>query len=273
MSGAATCAIMLARGLGTRMRRDDAGVTLDPAQAAAAGRGLKMMMPDSRGRPFLDHLLSTLADGGVTDVCLVVAPDHSAIHDHFTTHPPTRLKLHFAVQAEPLGTANAVVAAESWLAGRDALVLNADNLYPVAAIRALVTLGEPGLVAFDPVTLVSEGNIDAARIAAFAIVALHPDGTLARIIEKPDAATLQAAGPSPWVSMNLWRFDTALVDACHAVPKSARGEFEIPDAIALAMARGSSVRAVLHRGGVLDLSSRGDVAAMAERLAHLDPRP
>lgn len=273
MSAPATGAIVLARGLGTRMRREAAGITSDPAQSAAATRGLKLMIPDARGRPFLAHLLSSLADGGVTHVCLVVAPDHETILQYFEQHPPVRLQIDFAVQLEPLGTANAVLAAESWMAGRDALVLNADNLYPVEAIRALVSLGEPGLVAFDSAILIADGNIDATRIAAFAILELHRDGTLARIIEKPDAAALAAAGPSPWVSMNLWRIDARVFAACRAVAKSARGEFELPEAITLAISQGISFRAVTIRAGVLDLSARGDIAAVAERLALLEPEP
>ena len=273
MSGLATSAIILARGLGTRMRREAADVLVDPAQAAAAARGLKMMIPDARGRPFLAHLLSSLADGGITDVCLVVAPDHDAILEYFSRHPTLRLRLHYAVQDEPLGTANAVLAAEDWVAGQDVLVLNADNLYPVGAIRALVALGGPGLIAFDPVALVAESNIAASRIASFAILELHRDGSLARIIEKPDAATLAAAGPTPWVSMNLWRFDSAILAACRDVPRSARGEFELPEAVSLAIARGTKLQAVTIRAGVFDLSARGDIQTVTNHLATLEPTP
>ncbi|MEO5798336.1 MAG: sugar phosphate nucleotidyltransferase [Gemmatimonadales bacterium] len=271
MSRPATSAIVLARGLGTRMRREAVGVEIDPAQAAAADRGLKMMIPDARGRPFLVHLLSSLADAGVTEVCLVVAPDHNILLDYFAQHPAHRLRIHFAVQAEPLGTANAVLAAESWRAGRDALVLNADNLYPIEAIEALVTLDGPGLVAFDFSALVREGNVEAGRIASFAILEIRPDGTLARIVEKPDPATLAAAGPAPWVSMNLWRLDSATVAACRDVPKSARGEYELPEAIALAITRGAVLQTVRVHAGVLDLSARGDIASVAARLATLEP--
>lgn len=273
MTGNADRAIILARGLGTRMRREAADALIDPAQAEAAARGLKMMIPDARGRPFLAHLLSSLADGGITDVCLVVAPDHEVVLEYFTRHPPLRMCLHYAVQDEPLGTANAVLAAEEWAAGQDVLVLNADNLYPVAAIRALVTLGGPGLIAFDPVTLVAESNIAASRIASFAILELRRDGSLSRIIEKPDAATLAAAGPTPWVSMNLWRFDSTIIAACRDVPRSARGEFEIPDAISLAIARGTRLQAVTIHAGVFDLSARGDIQAVVNHLATLEPTP
>jgi len=273
MSGLATGAIILARGLGTRMRREAVDVTVDPAQAAAASRGLKMMIPDARGRPFLAHLLSALADGGITDVCLVVAPDHDVILHYFLQHPPTRVQLQYIVQAEPLGTANALLAAETWAAGRDVLVLNADNLYPVAAIRALVSLGSPGLVAFDPVALAADGNIDASRIASFAILEIARDGSLVRIVEKPDAATLAAAGPTPWVSMNLWRFSPSIMAACRDVSPSVRGEVELPDAVALAISRGMILRAVTMHAGVLDLSARGDISDVAKRLAALEPTP
>ncbi len=259
----ATAAVILARGLGSRMRRPAGGVALDPRQSAAAVAGLKGMIPDDAGRPFLDHVLSSLADAGVTEVCLVVAPDHTVLRDHYAAHPPTRVHLGWAIQTEPRGTADALLAAEAWVAGREALVLNADNLYPVEAIRALVTLGEPGLIAFDPETLVSAGNIEPARIAAFAILTLRPDGTLADILEKPDAAVLAAIHTTRWVSMNLWRIDEAVFVACRDVAPSPRGELELPQAIMLAIARGERFRAVIMRAPVLDLSRQDDIPGVA----------
>jgi glucose-1-phosphate thymidylyltransferase len=273
MTGIATTAVVLAGGLGSRMRRDDAGAALDAAQHAAAARGLKAMIPDARGRPFLDHILSSLADAGIGEVCLVVPPHHDEIREWYRAHPTTRVQLAFVVQETPLGTANALLAAESWLAGRDFITLNADNLYPVEAISALVTLGTPGLVAFDPITLVGRSNIEVERIAAFAILDLDADGRLARIIEKPTEAERAAAGEQPWVSMNIWRLDATIFAACRDVPASTRGEFELPQAVQLAITRGATFRAVPMSAGVLDLSRRGDVAAVAERLAALDSTP
>jgi glucose-1-phosphate thymidylyltransferase len=266
----ATGAVILARGLGSRMRRVAEGVALDPGQAAAAAAGLKGLIPDAAGRPFLDHVLSSLADGGITDVCLVVAPDHGALLAHYTAHPPQRVRLAWAVQPEPRGTADALLAAESWAAGREVLVLNADNLYPVAAVRALVTLGGPGLVAFDPEALVRDGNIEPARIAAFAILALRPDGTLAEIIEKPDAEALASAradGRTAWVSMNLWRVSADIFDACRDVSPSPRGELELPQAVMLAVQRGYQLHAITISAPVLDLSRQDDIAAVATALA------
>ncbi len=271
MTNIATRAVILARGLGRRMQRVDEGdAALDAAQAAAATRGAKAMMPDARGRPFLDHVLSALADGGITDVCVVIGPGDSAIRDHYAAQPLRRVVLAYAVQHEPTGTADALLAAELWTATQDFLTLNADNLYPVAAVRALATLGGPGLVAFDSATLVRDSNIEPERIAAFAVVRIRADGTLADITEKPSADALRVAKGASWVSMNLWRFDQAIFAACRDVSVSARGERELPEAVALAVRRGDAYRVITMHAGVLDLSRRGDVAEVARRLGRRD---
>lgn len=272
MSVPAVRAVVLAGGRGSRMQRPDPGAPLDAAQAAAAGGGIKGMIPDARGRPLLDHILSGLADAGVTDVCLVVGPGAGAIRDHYAAHPPRRVRLAWALQPEPLGTANAVLAAEAWTASEAFLVLNADNLYPAAALGALVALGAPGLVAFEADGLGTDGNIPPERIAAFAVLTLAADGTLATIEEKPQTPPLDAASP-PLVSMNLWKFDRRIFAACRDVPRSARGEFELPTAVGLAVTRGVPFQAVRLRAGVLDLSHRRDVAEVAERLARVEIAP
>lgn len=266
MTREVTVAVVLARGLGSRMRRSDA-TGLSETQQHVAAAGLKAMIPDAAGRPFLDHVLTSLADAGIREVILVVAPDHAMIADHYATHPTARVGLHYAVQAEPRGTADAVLAAEATLDGRDFLVLNADNLYPVVALRALVTLGVPGMIAFRASALVAEGNIPRERVAAFAPVAFDGAGHLAALVEKPDAETLATFGDDPWVSMNLWRFDHRIHQACRATPRSVRGEHELPEAVRLAIAGGMALRALPLEAGVLDLSQRGDIAAVASLLA------
>jgi hypothetical protein len=48
---ATTKAVILARGLGTRMRRSDASARLDAAQSQVADEGLKAMIPIGRPLP------------------------------------------------------------------------------------------------------------------------------------------------------------------------------------------------------------------------------
>jgi glucose-1-phosphate thymidylyltransferase len=272
MSGRARLAVVLARGLGTRMRRSGDEAGLDPVQLAAARDGQKAMMPVAGGRPFLDYILASLADAGLIDVCLVVAPDHRAIREHFDRHPPHRVTIAYAVQPEPAGTADAVLTAEAWTGGRDFLVLNGDNLYPVDALRALADLDGPGLVAFDRDALVRDGNIAPDRIRQFALLDVGPDGWLRQLVEKPDDTELERLGGGAHrVSMNAWRFDRGIFQACRDVGLSSRGERELSQAAALAVTRGMRFRVLSIAAGVLDLSGRGDVADVSRRLAGLEP--
>ncbi|MGH9411728.1 MAG: hypothetical protein ACRD1V_20015 [Vicinamibacterales bacterium] len=73
--------------------------------------------------------------------------------------------------------------------------------------------------------------------------------------------------------MNLWRFDSRIFDACRDVPRSARGEFELPEAVGVAVARGVRFRVLPARGPVLDLSRRTDLAELERRLQHFRPAP
>ena len=177
-------AVVLARGLGTRMREPDPDAHLSEAQRRAADAGSKMMVP-VHGRPFLDYVLGALADAGIADVALVVAPDHDAVRAHYAAHPPARVSLGFVVQPEALGTANAVLAAEAWTARGPFLAMNADNLYPAAALRDLASLAEPGLTAFERDDLVRTSNIPEERVLAFALVEVDDEGYLTAIVEKP----------------------------------------------------------------------------------------
>jgi glucose-1-phosphate thymidylyltransferase len=174
----------------------------------------------------------------------------------------------FAEQARALGTADAVAAARDFAGDETILVLNADNYYPVAAYRALSALGASGLVGFDRHGLLAGGNIPAERLRSFALVDVGPDGRLRSIVEKPDEATFARMGAEALVSMNLWSFSPVIFEACARVQPSPRGELELQDAVRIAMEElGEPFRVVPSSDGVLDLSSRRDIPAVAERLA------
>jgi dTDP-glucose pyrophosphorylase len=302
-------AVVLARGLGTRMRAADPDARLTDRQRAAADAGLKVMIPVN-GRPFLDYVLSALADAGVAEVALIVAPDHDEVRRHYAEPRPARIDLNFVVQPEARGTADALLAAASWTSGDPFLAMNGDNLYPVAALARLAALDEPGLLAFERDDLVRTGNIPAERIQSFAVLDVDADGYLERIVEKPASIETESADLPPeggshrgdgerrsrpptgpvasahdpvasafrrkdkvLVSMNCWRFDARIFEACRLVPRSPRGEFELPEAVALATTRGVRFRALPAGGPVLDLSRRADAADVERRLAGVEPRP
>jgi dTDP-glucose pyrophosphorylase len=204
----------------------------------------------------------------------VIGPEHGAVRAHFETGGARRVRVHFAVQERPLGTADAVLAAETFAAGERFLVLNGDNYYPVPVLERMAAVDEPAVAAFSRSALVADGKMAPERIARFALLDIGPDGYVRRIVEKPDPAALAAFGPDPRVSMNCWVLDARIFGACRTVAPSPRGELELPLAVQAAIAAGAMrVRAVMVDAAVLDLSSRDDVATVTTGLAGVAPRP
>lgn len=265
-------AVVLARGLGTRMRRaaEDAGLSEGQRQVAASG--LKAMMPmatggDAPAAPFLDYVITALADAGLTDICLVIGPEHQVVRDYYGGLSPSRVTISFAVQDQPLGTADAVAAAREFAGMQRFVVVNSDNYYPVEALRALVAAPGTATVGFEVATMVAQSNIPAERIAAFALLDVDAEGHLRDILEKPDPALVAARGEHALVSMNCFLFGPTIFEACARLQPSARGEYEIVDAIRAVAATGEPVDVVPVRAGVLDMSGRADVPAVVAALA------
>ncbi len=260
-----TKCVILARGLGKRMREDDAAAHIDATQAAAADSGVKAMVPV--GRPFLDYVLSALADSGLTDVCLVIGPEHQAIRDYYAqTQTPKRIQVSFAIQAEPKGTADAVVAAEAFTVSDEFLVINSDNYYPLDVLNKIQRLGQPGAVLFQAAALIQHSNIPEGRIRTFAYCVVDSAGFLADIVEKPAVDHFDTA---KLISMNCWRFGPDIFAACRDVTLSPRGEYELPLAVKLAIQRGMKLKTTISHAGVLDLSRRSDIAAVTERFKNV----
>jgi len=256
------------------MQKPGASEGLTPEQAIMANAGLKAMMPFG-GRPFLDYVLRAIADAGGSDACLIVGPEHAVVHDYYTRErPTTRLRVTFAVQPEPRGTADAVLAAESFAGADPFIVMNSDNYYPAAVLRELAALDGPGLPAFSKQGLIRHAPIEPQRVRDYAVLRIAQDGMLDDIVEKPDAATMAALGGEFFVSMNCWRLDAGIFEACRRVRPSPRGELELPNAVRFA------IHEMHHRfrtfpvyASVLDLSHRSDIPAVARQLASLPAEP
>ena len=249
------------------MRKENSRFDLGPEEKRIAATGIKALMPV--GRPFLDYVLSSLADSGYRRVCLVIGPEHDELCRYYSeTVSLERLQVEFAVQEKPLGTANAVAAAENFVARSSFLVLNSDNYYPVEALKALRQLCGFGLAVFECRSMVQKSNISEERLTKFAVIDIDPDGYMNKIIEKPEPALLDLSAKTNWVSMNCWRFEPEIFPACNAISPSARGELEITDAVQYSIDElGQRFRALCFAEPVLDLSSREDIATVKKHLA------
>jgi len=252
------------------MIKPNSRAALDAKQAAVAETGVKALIPIDR--PFLDYVLSVLAEADYRRVCLVIGPEHHELRDYYGQRLKTkRLEISFAVQQRPLGTADALLAAEGFADGQQFAMINSDNYYPLEALGKLRQLSSAGAALFDRESMFAGSNIPSERLAAFAVVKLSRDGYLQQIMEKPDAQTLASLPEPLYLSMNCWRFTSAIFQACRSIRASVRGELELPDAVQYAIDQlGERFEVVPVKAAVLDLSYRSDVAPVAQKLAGVE---
>lgn len=268
MSGT-TKAVILARGLGKRMRAESGTASLDAGQARVAETGVKAMIP--MGRPFLDYVLASLAEAAFTKVCLVIGPEHTQVRNYYESEAAlSRITVEFAEQLRPLGTANAVLAAESFANEDTFVVLNSDNYYGPSVLAELNRLAQPAVIGFARSGLIELGNVPPERVTRFGALDIGPDGFLRRILSAPSEAMVRS-GEEIYGSMNCWLFDNTIFRACREIELSPRGELELPRAVQLAIDKhGMKMKVIRMREPVLDLSSRTDIAGVQERLRDVE---
>lgn len=247
------------------MRQEDSTAELTSEQSAMASQGIKALVPIDR--PFLDYVMSGLAEAGYRHVCLVIGPEHDVVRDYYGSIERKRIEIHFAVQELPRGTADAVAAAEQFAAADPFLVINSDNYYPQEALRDLRSLTTPGLALFDRDSMLASGNIDSERITRFAVGSTDESGRLLRVLEKPTPQVIDTLPAPVGVSMNCWRFHADIFDACRSIEPSPRGELELTDAVQYTIDAGQTFQSLLFKAEVLDLTSRADIETITQQLA------
>jgi bifunctional UDP-N-acetylglucosamine pyrophosphorylase/glucosamine-1-phosphate N-acetyltransferase len=194
-------AIILAAGLGTRLRPHTLTVP-------------KPLLP-VRGRPILDWALGALPRD-VDRVLVVVHYVAEQIEAYLRSQ--AHLAEWVAVRQEaPRGTGDAFRACREHVRSERFLVVNGDDLYGAADLAELARC--PAGVLVHPV--------DEPR--RFGIAFLRPDGTLERLVEKPDLDGRRLANTGAYLFPREV-FGTELT-------LSARGEFEITDYVSALAAR------------------------------------
>lgn len=276
MSAMITKAVILARGLGTRMQKRSNGLDLDPALEEYADRGWKPFIPILGGKSILEYTIHFLRDAGLKDICIVMGPEHEVIKEHYIKLARSLgdVSISFAIQEKPLGTANAVYSAKNFVEDDSFIVLNGDNLYPRDAFGILREQEEEicYVVGFEKEALVKNSNFDEKRIKAFAVIEIDDHWNLVRIIEKPDDPEKYRTRWGLFINMNLWRFTPDIFWACERVrPHPVRNEYELTMAAQLLIDEGVvPVKVIPIKAGVLDLTYRSDIPAVIERLKAFD---
>jgi bifunctional UDP-N-acetylglucosamine pyrophosphorylase / glucosamine-1-phosphate N-acetyltransferase len=231
-------AVVMAAGLGTRMRSD-----------------VPKHLHPILGRRMVDWVLESSRALDVDPIVVVAAPATAGAFDG----------LPVAVQESPLGTGHAVRCARAELEGRvdDVLVLSGDTpLLTSAILRDLVaTHLREGSAA----TVLSFEPDDAKH---YGRVLRGVDGGLAAIVEHGDATDEQRAVREVNSSIYVFRADRLWPVLDRLTPHNAQGELYLTDSVAILVADGE--RIAVHKGGnpveAEGVNTRVELAAAAAGL-------
>jgi NDP-sugar pyrophosphorylase family protein len=188
--------IILAAGKGTRLRPHTNTVP-------------KPLLP-VQGRPILDWIIGALPP--VDRLVVVVNYLAEQVEDYLSKQPHIR---NWAAvrQTEPRGTGDALMSCKGAVASDRVMVLNGDDLIGRADLAKLATV---------PMGILTHPVSDPS---SFGVVFPNPDGTLARIVEKP-----KDVPPPALANIGGYLFPKDVFDL--TLPLSPRGEYEITDAVA-----------------------------------------
>jgi len=237
-------AVVMAAGLGTRMRSD-------------VPKHLHLLL----GRRMVDWVLESARVLGADPVVVITAP---ATADAFAG-------LEVAVQEVPLGTGDAVRSARSALEGRaeNVLVLSGDT--PLLSSDLLGELVDAHEREGAWATVLSFEPDDAKQ---YGRVLRGGDGGLAAIVEHRDATPEQRAVREVNSSIYVFRADKLWPVLDRLSPHNAQGELYLTDSVALLISDGG--RVAVHKGGdpveTEGVNTRaelaGAAAALRDRINH-----
>jgi mannose-1-phosphate guanylyltransferase len=155
-------------------------------------------------QPFLERQLVWLSDHGVDEVVLSMGYLPDAFHEHFrdeSGHDTFRgMRLHYAVENEPLGTAGAIRFAAAGIEERF-VVCNGD---------VLTGLDLSAMVEFHDARK-AEVTIALTRVedpSAFGVVPTSADGGVIAFVEKP----APGFAPSDWINAGTYVLEPAFLD-------------------------------------------------------------
>ena len=180
------------------------------------------------------HVLHALADAGVQHSIVVVPPgERGRLLVSTLLDDAPELDLNFAIQEQPRGTADAVLAARELVATRQVLVVNGD-LPLLAAPQVRPLLCQPSADAVIATAVVE----DPARMGR---VVRDRDGQLSGIVEFRDADLTEQAIREVNLGLYMFRSDFLWNSLEQIVAQTRTGEAYATDAIPCAVRNRSAI--------------------------------
>ena len=222
-----TKAVLLAAGRGTRMRELTNALP-------------KPMLP-VQGKPVLQHIIEGLRDSGLTHFQIIIGWYGEAVQEFFGDGSSLRTHVEYATQVVQDGTGKVIELARPFVGNEPFLLSYGDILIaPQNYPRICAALnGAEAVVSVKRNEDVTQGGA----------VFVNENFELIDLREKPKPGEKT----SPWYNAGIYAFRSSIFDYVAKLERSARGEFELTDAIRNLALSGNKVRAFELEGHWADV--------------------
>ena len=196
--------IILAGGAGTRLHP----ITMSQS---------KQLLP-VYDKPMIYYPLATLMAAGIREFLIITTPrDQVAFRELLGSGEKWGVQFAYEVQAEPNGIAQALIIAESFLAGAPSALILGDNIFYGANLSELL------LSASDRTEGATVFGYYVQDPERYGVVQFDEDGKVTDLLEKP------ASPPSNYAVTGIYFYDDRAPQLARSIKPSARGELEITD--------------------------------------------
>lgn len=217
---------------------------IDKAVLLAAGRGTRMReltanlpkpMIAVRGKPVLQHIVEGLRNAGVKRFLAIVGYHADAVRNHFGD------QLEYATQVVQDGTGRVVDLARQFVGDSPFVLSYGDILVDPKNYKRIVEISE------DVEALISV--IRGEDVRKGGAVFVNEQMELVDLREKSDAE----GSATPWYNAGLYAFRPSIFEFTARLNPSARGEYELTDAVRDLAHSGRKVKAIELSGDWADV--------------------
>lgn len=189
-------------------------------------------------RTTLLYVFDRLKEIGITDICVVVGENESKMKEALGDGSPWDIELGYVRQTNPHGLAHAVGFAKEFVAGSDFCLYLGDAIYDTDLSPYAQQFKQTR-----PANLSLVQPVEDPRPFGVANTA---NGRIVKLVEKPQNPE------SNLVMAGVYFFGPQIWEVLPTLKASARGEFEITDAIQALIDRGDTVLPGLYTGKWFD---------------------
>ena len=205
----------------------------------------KQLIPVAN-KPVLVRVIEAIREAGVCDIGIVVGQTAPEIKAALGDGREWDVKLTYIHQDRPDGLAHAVKISRDFL-GEDSFVMFLGDNVIEGGISKLIRDFAGGEWNSQIVLKAVENP------SAYGVAKLRPDGGIERLVEKPEVP------PSNLALVGIYMFDHHIFEAVDAIAPSARGEYEITDAIQWLIDNSYTVFPHVHKGWWIDTGKPTDM--------------